>query len=43
MDEEFVEALYMVVQKTKQFTKACAKWKRKPAIDRETEAQAHIL
>ena len=30
----------MAVQKTKQFTKACAKWKRKPAVDRATEAQA---
>ena len=39
-NEEFVEALYMAVQKTKQFTKACAKWKRKPAVDRATEAQA---
>ena len=39
-DEEFVEALYMAVQKTKQFTKASAKWKQKPAADRATEAQA---
>lgn len=39
-DDEFVEAVYMAVQKTKQFTKVCAKWKQKPAIDRATEAQA---
>ena len=39
-DEEFIEALYMAVQKTKQFTKACAKWKRKPPASRATEAQA---
>ena len=30
----------MAVQKTKQFQKACTKWKRKPAVDRATEAQA---
>ena len=39
LEEDFVEALYMVVQKTKQFQKACTKWKRKPAVDHATEAQ----
>ena len=28
-EEDFAEALYMVVQKTKQFPKACTKWKKK--------------
>ena len=32
-DDDFIEALYMAVQKTKQFTKACAKWKQLPALD----------
>ena len=40
LDEDFIEALYMAVHKSKQFTKACAKWKRKPAASRATEAQA---
>ena len=39
-DEDFIEALYMVVKKTKQFTKVCEKWKRKPLVDRSTKAQA---
>ena len=39
-DEDFVKALYMAVQKTKQFTKVCEKWKQKPAGERATEAQA---
>mmetsp|Transcript_24127 Transcript_24127/g.27593 ORF Transcript_24127/g.27593 Transcript_24127/m.27593 type:complete len:179 (-) Transcript_24127:381-917(-) len=39
-EEDFIEALYMVVKKTKQFTKACEKWKRKPLVDRSTETQA---
>ena len=38
-DDDFIEAVYMAIQKTKQFTKACAKWKRLPAADRQTEAQ----
>ena len=41
-DEDFIEALYMAVQKTKQFTKACAKWKRKPVLERTTEKQARV-
>ena len=39
-DEEFIEAVYMAIVKTKQFSKACVKWKRLPAADRLTEAQA---
>ena len=39
-EEDFVEALYMAVQKTKQFPKACSKWKKKLEADRATEAQA---
>ena len=39
-EEDFVEALYMAVQKMKLFAKSCAKWKRKPAPDYATEAQA---
>ena len=39
-EEDFIEALYMAVKKTKQFTKACEKWKRKPSVDISTEAQA---
>ena len=39
-DENFIEALYMAVQKTKQFTKVCEKWKQNPAAERATEAQA---
>ena len=38
--EDFVEALYMAVQKTKQFSKACTKWKKKDVADRATEDQA---
>ena len=30
----------MAVQKTKQFPKACLKWKKKPEADRVTKAQA---
>ena len=33
---QFIEAVYMVVKKTKQFTKACERWKRLPAADRQT-------
>ena len=29
--EDFIEVGYMVIRQTKQFTKACALWKRKPA------------
>ena len=39
-EEDFVQALYMAVQKTKQFEKVWAKWKKKSAGDRTTEAQA---
>ena len=39
-EEYFVEALYMAVQKTKQFPKACSKWKKKPEWAHNTEAQA---
>ena len=39
-EEDFVEALYMAVQKTKQFQKACLKWKKKDEVDCATEAQA---
>ena len=39
-EEDFVEALYMAVQKTKQFQKACTKWKNKPACEFATKAQA---
>ena len=39
-EEDFVETLHMTVQKTKKFAKVCTKWKRKPALDRATEAQA---
>ena len=39
-EEDCVEALYMVVQKRKQFQKGCTKWKRKPAVDRAAKAQA---
>jgi len=39
-DEDFIEALYITVKKTKQFTKSCEKWKRKPPVDRSTKAQA---
>ena len=30
----------MAVQKSKQFPKACTKWKKKLAVDRATEGQA---
>ena len=39
-EKNFVEALYMAVQKTKQFPKACSKWKKKPEWARNTQAQA---
>ena len=39
-EEDFVEALYMAVQKTKQFSKACSKWKKKDELDRAIEDQA---
>ena len=39
----FVDVVYMAVRGTKQFTKACEKWKRKPAQDRATEAQARTF
>ena len=39
-DEDFIEALYMAVHKSKQSTKACAKWKRKPFVKRSAKAQA---
>ena len=39
-EEDFVEALYMAVQNTKQFPKACSKWKKKPEGDCLTKAQA---
>ena len=38
-EEDFAEALYMAVQKTKQFAKVCTKWKKKPTGNRATEAQ----
>ena len=40
LQEDFVEALYMAVQKTKQFSKACTKWKKKDEADRAIEDQA---
>ena len=39
-EEDFIKALYMAVQKTKKFIKVRAKWRRKTAGDRATEAQA---
>ena len=41
--QDFIEAVYMAVRGTKQFTKACEKWKRKPAQDQTTEAQARTF
>ena len=41
--QDFIEAVYMAVRGTKQFTKACEKWKRKPAQDRATEEQARTF
>ena len=37
--EDFIEAGYMAIQQSKQFTKACEQCKRKTAIKRATEAQ----
>ena len=37
-EEDFVEALYMAVQKTKKFAKVCTKWKKKTPGDFATEA-----
>ena len=39
MAAQFIESAYMVVKNTKQFTKACERWKRLPAADRRTEKQ----
>ena len=39
-EEDFVEALYMAVQKTRQFPKVCSKWKKKDEGDCATKAQA---
>ena len=41
--EDFFEAVYMAVRGTKQFRKACGKWKRKPAHEQATEAQARTF
>ena len=37
-NDEFIEAVYMAIVKTKQFTKACVKFQRLPAAQRNTEA-----
>ena len=39
-DKDFIKALYMAIHKSKQSTKACAKWKQKPAAERATKVQA---
>ena len=41
-EKDFMDALYMAVQKMKQFPKACSKCKKKDKIDRATEAQARV-
>ena len=41
--QDFIEAVYMAVRGTKQFTNACEKWKRKPVCERTTEAQARTF
>ena len=36
---EFIEAVYMAIQRTGEFNRDCEKWKRLPAQSRTTEAQ----
>ena len=37
MDDEFIEATYMAVKRTREFNKDCEKWKRLPEAQRNTK------